>query len=84
MQAEIEAQVQAQTEQRLAEALANLNINAEQSWVPNNITNRDETMNDASMISPRQKKTFPKRNGTGSTCLATTTRTKCNDRLLLV
>jgi hypothetical protein len=63
MQAEIEAQVQAQTEQRLAEALANLNINAEQSWVPNNITNRDETMNDASMISARQKKTYPRRNG---------------------
>ena len=53
MQAEIEAQVHAQTEQRLAEALASLNINAEQSWVPNNITNRDETMNDASMISAK-------------------------------
>jgi len=31
--------------------------------VPNNITNRDETMNDASMISARQKKTYPRRNG---------------------
>jgi len=53
MQAEIEAQVQAQTEQRLAEALASMNLNAEPSWVPNNITNRDETMNDASMISAK-------------------------------
>jgi len=53
MQAEIEAQVQAQTEQRLAEALASLNINADQSWVPKTITHRDETMNDASMISAK-------------------------------
>ena len=64
MQQEIEAQVQAQTEQRLAEAMAQLNIGGENRWVPNNITNVDETMNnDASMMSNRQKKAYPKRNG---------------------
>jgi len=32
--------------------------------VPNNITNVDDTMNnDASMMSNRQKKAYPKRNG---------------------
>ena len=63
MQQEIEAQVQAQTEQRLAEAMAQLNIGGENRWVPNNITNVDDTMNDASMMSNRQKKAYPKRNG---------------------
>ena len=47
----------------MAEAMASMNINAETSWVPNNITNRDETMNDASMISAKQKKVYPRRNG---------------------
>ena len=66
MQREIEAQVQAQTEQRLAEAMAKMSIGAENTWVPNNITNRDESMaNDASMMSMsmKQKKTYPRRNG---------------------
>ena len=54
MQQEIEAQVQAQTEQRLAEAMTQLNIGGENRWVPNNITNVDETMNnDLSMMSNR-------------------------------
>ena len=64
MQQEIEAQVQAQTEQRLAEAMTQLNIGGENRWVPNNITNVDDTMNnDLSMMSNRQKKAYPKRNG---------------------